>query len=110
MKDSLLKFGRTLMRIELPEIPDAAVFVRGLSAGERLVIEEVRKDGSLVGDHEFCFLGAFDEKGERLFTAEEAKNLDGRIAGKIARAVLVASGLAADSAETAAKNSESSPS
>jgi len=110
LKDVLLKFGRELVRVDLPELPDVELYVKGLTAGDRLVIEEIRKDGALVGDHELCYLGAVDSTGQRIFTPEEAKNLDGGLAGKIAVAVLTASGLVKESAEAARKNSPSSPS
>lgn len=128
-KGSLLSFGKDLVRVEIPEVPDAEVYVRGLTAGERFVIQSIsaeqKREGAfdsvqapdgrvveigMIGDHELTFLGAVNKDGGKYFTAEEAKSLDGRIAGRIAKAVLRASGMDAESARDAAKNSESSPS
>ena len=127
MKDKLLSFGKQLVRVEIPEVPDAEIYVRSLTAGERYVIQGIsaqeKRDGSfesidtpdgrridvgMIGDHELTFLGACNADGGRYFTAEEAKSLDGRIATRIAKAVLKASGMDAESARVAAKNSESS--
>jgi hypothetical protein len=128
-KDKLLAFGKDLVRVEIPEVADAEIYVRSLSAGDRFVIQSIsaeqKREGAfdsvqapdgrtidigMIGDHELTFLGACNKDGGKYFTAEEARKLDGRIAGRIARAVLKASGMDADSAREAAKNSESSPS
>lgn len=109
VKQALLAFGKELVRVEIPELPALEVYVRSLDAGERLVLEELRKDSLLLGDHEFAFLGARDAKGERYFTVDEARGLDGRIAGRIAKAVIEVSGLGAGAQEAAAKKSGSSP-
>jgi hypothetical protein len=128
-KGKLLSFGKDLVRVEIPEVPDSEIFVRSLTAGERFVIQSIsaeqKREGAfesvqipdgrvvevgMIGDNELTFLGAVNKDGEKYFTAEEAKNLDGRIAARIAKAVLKASGMSAESAEDAAKNSESSPS
>jgi hypothetical protein len=110
MKAAMLAYRKELVRVETPELPDVEVFVRSLDAGERLVLEDLRKDGGLLGDHEFTYLGARDAKGERFFTPDEARTLDGALAGRIAKAVLEVSGLASGAQESAAKKSESSPS
>lgn len=129
VKSELLLFGKDLIPVPIPEIPKAEIFVRSLTAGERYVIQSIsaeqKREGAfesvqvpdgrvievgMIGDHELTFLGAVDKDGKQYFTADEAKRLDGRIAGRIARAVLKASGMDADSAKDAAKNSESSPS
>lgn len=110
MKQALLGFGKELVRVPIPELPELEIYVRSLDAGERLVLEEMRKDSLLLGDHEFAFLGARDASGERFFTPDEARSLDGRIAGRIAKAVIDVSGLGQGAQEAAAKKSESSPS
>ncbi len=109
MKQATLAFGKTLVRVDIPELPDVEIYVRSLDSGERLVLEELRKDGTLLGDHEFAFLGARDAQGNRYYTADEARTLDGRIAGRIAEAVLEVSGLRKGSQEVAEKKSEGSP-
>lgn len=128
-KGKLLSFGKELVRVEIPEVPEAEIYVRSLTAGERFVIQgisaEQKREGAfesvktgdgrvvevgMIGDHELAFLGAVNKDGAKYFTAEEAKNLDGRIAGRIAQEVLKASGMSGDASGTAAKNSESSPS
>ena len=111
MDDKLLNFGKELVPVELPEIPDEKVFVRSLTTGERLVLEEVKQaTRGLIGDHEFVYLGTFRADGSRRFTATTIRELDGRIAARLALAVLKVSGLTREAQEEAAKKSEASPS
>jgi hypothetical protein len=86
-----------------------ALFVRGLSGAERVQLQKWAADAKVGGDplsdYRVAFLGLCDADGLRLYDDEaEVAKLDGAAVSEIARAVIEASGLTAEAAETASKN------
>lgn len=89
------------------EVAGLELHVRGFSGTERKLLIQRAKDGNPLQANEVVALCACTEKGDPLFTIEQAEALDGLDAGcleQIAEQVLEASGLTAKARDQAAKN------
>jgi len=100
---------KTLRTLSLRPVTVAglSLHVRGLTGAERRLLAERAKDGHPMQAFEVVGLAACTEKGERLFTEDEAielGNVDGAAVEQIAQAILEASGLMPKAQDDAAKN------
>lgn len=91
------------------EVHGVTVYVRGLTGGERVQLQqwaaEASKGGEPLADYKVAFMGLCDADGVRLFddVADVAK-LDGAVLAELSKAIIEASGLGEKAVEGAEKN------
>jgi hypothetical protein len=95
--------------IRTVEVAGEVVHIRGLTGAERVQLQGWMKaatdGGEPLADYRIAALGVCNEDGVRLFpNADDLANVDGVALGRLALAVLEASGLGADAAEGARGN------
>jgi hypothetical protein len=91
------------------ELHGVTVYVRGLSGGERVQLQqwaaEAGAGGEPLADYKVAFLGLCDAEGVRLFDDPlEVAKLDGAVLADLSKAILEASGLTDKAREDAEKN------
>lgn len=91
------------------EIGGLKLYVRGLTGGERIQLQqmaaEAQQGGEPLADFKVAVLGLCDESGARLFEdAKDLANLDGAVLAEISKHIIEASGLGEAARDIAAKN------
>jgi hypothetical protein len=90
------------------EVHGVSVFIRGLTGGERVQLQqwaaEASSGGEPLADYKVAALGLCDAEGVRLFDDPlEVAKLDGAVLSQLSKAILEASGLTENAVSDAEK-------
>jgi hypothetical protein len=93
--------------IEIPEWDDAVITLRKLNSSTALTLRELIKDGKPTTNDYFYLLlveSVVDDKGSKVYTLEEAKDIDATILNKLLTEIASFNGMDVSKAKEQLKN------